>query len=91
MVETYSKGYRESGTPSVASGFSADREAAMDALILRGILHRLQAEVRWVPGTLQVADSMTKDKAECQEIRQQLPRKANTACANECDLESHGK
>ena len=49
---------------ATATRASVDREVSLDVLVLREILERIQGSERWAPGIRQLADGLTKDKAE---------------------------
>jgi hypothetical protein len=46
------------------TGGGRDRESGVDVIILRDALKKFGTDCRWVPGTRQLADGMTKDTAE---------------------------
>jgi hypothetical protein len=52
--------YLVSATPSNAK----DREVALDGIVVEQIRSRIGARVRWLPGSLQLADILTKDMGD---------------------------
>ena len=46
------------------TGTSSDREANFDALMIREIMRKIAVVPRWAPGCRQLADGLTKEKAE---------------------------
>ena len=48
--------------PSLAAG--SDKENVLDVLILKDLVRRAGTDPRWVPGSRQLADGLTKERAE---------------------------
>jgi hypothetical protein len=73
--------YLHSATP----GNARDREVALDGIVLEQIRRRLGARIRWLPGTLQLADILTKDVGDAALYFREVLRRSSYCLGREED------
>jgi hypothetical protein len=67
----------------VQVGNVSDREASLDVLCCRQVIQRLKPQVRWAPGTLNMADILTKDEGACCDLYRSVLRSGEYSIAQE--------
>lgn len=70
----------------IASTAISDRTTAFDAILIKPIMMRANVKMRWVPGSLQLANSMTKDQAGACDALRPAKQDARYAIADEQEM-----
>ena len=69
--------------PTVTTNSGRDRETSVDVLLLKQALRKAGAEIRWAPGTRQIADALTKDAVEGNDAMKGVIKQATYAIGAE--------